>query len=100
MPKTSKKAEDTEAKISEVMGLLGKRSAEARKNAWGKREFKKRMQEWGKLGGRPRKAKRDLTESEKILERVKRGSEKILSLEEVKAKYRAGKPSKTKGRKQ
>src|SRR5436309_6369333 len=86
--------------VNEAASALGKRSAEARKNAWGKREFKKRMQEWGKLGGRPRKAKRDLTESEKILERVKRGSEKILSLEEVKAKYRAGKPSKTKGRKQ
>jgi prevent-host-death family protein len=33
----------------------------------------------------------DLTESEKILERVKRGSEDTLSLEEVKAKYQVGK---------
>ena len=48
---------DVETQISEVMGLLGKRSAEARKKAWGKREFKKRMKEWGKLGGRPKKSK-------------------------------------------
>jgi len=33
----------------------------------------------------------DITESQKILERVQRGSEGTLSLEEVKAKYRAGK---------
>jgi len=53
MPK--KKAQDTEAKISEVMSLMAQRSVEARKKAWGKKEFKKRMKEWGKLGGRPRK---------------------------------------------
>src|SRR6266566_435291 len=40
----------------------------------------------------------DLAESEKILERVKRGSEETLSLEEVKAKYQAGK-KRTKARK-
>ena len=33
----------------------------------------------------------DVTESEKILERVRRGSEETLSLKEVKAKYQAGK---------
>ena len=31
----------------------------------------------------------DLTESEKILERVRAGSERLLSLDEVKAKYQA-----------
>ena len=31
----------------------------------------------------------DLTESEKILERVRAGSEQLLSLDEVKAKYQA-----------
>jgi hypothetical protein len=46
---------DVEAQISEVMGLLGKQSAEARQKKWGKREFTKRMREYGKLGGRPRK---------------------------------------------
>ena len=48
-------AKDSESQISEVMGLLGKRSAEARQKKWGKREFAKRMREYGKLGGRPRK---------------------------------------------
>src|SRR5437867_9549466 len=37
----------------------------------------------------------DVTESEKILERVRAGSEQVLSLEEVKAKYQPAKPSKT-----
>ena len=50
---------DVEAQISEVMGLLGKRSAEAGQKKWGKREFTKRMREYGKLGGRPRKTKTD-----------------------------------------
>ena len=98
MPKKPKKPEDTETKISEVMSLMAQRSVEARKKAWGKREFKKRMKEWGKLGGRPKKADTGITESEKILERVRAGSEETLSLEEVKAKYRARRPSKTKGK--
>ena len=51
-----KKSRETEAKISEVMSLMAQRSVEARKKAWGKREFKKRMKEWGKLGGRPKKS--------------------------------------------
>lgn len=42
------------AKINKAASLLGKRSAEARKQKWGKEEFKKRMREWGKLGGRPK----------------------------------------------
>lgn len=45
---------DVEAQIAEVMGLLGRRSAEVRQKKWGKREFVKRMREWGKLGGRPK----------------------------------------------
>jgi hypothetical protein len=55
MANKTKRPEDTEAKIKEVMSLMGQRSAEARQKAWGKREFKKRMKEWGKLGGRPKK---------------------------------------------
>ena len=35
----------------------------------------------------------DVTESEKILERVRRGSEQLLTLEEVKAKYQDKRPS-------
>ena len=56
MPKKKKPDEDIESKVSEVMSLMGKRSAAAREKAWGKREFKKRMRKWGKLGGRPKKA--------------------------------------------
>jgi len=52
-----KKSRATEQEISEVMSLMAHRSVEARKKAWGAREFKKRMQEWGKLGGRPKKSK-------------------------------------------
>jgi len=39
---------------SRAASLMGRRSAEARIQAWGKREFKKRMRELGKLGGRPK----------------------------------------------
>lgn len=34
--------------------MMGRRSVEARRKAWGKQEFTRRMQEWGKLGGRPK----------------------------------------------
>jgi hypothetical protein len=33
---------------------MGRRSAEARIEQWGKREFVAKMREWGKLGGRPK----------------------------------------------
>jgi len=46
--------QEMDSKISEVMSLMGKRSATARQKTWGKKEFKKKMREWGKLGGRPR----------------------------------------------
>jgi hypothetical protein len=39
---------------SEAASLMGKRSAAARRKAWGEAEFKKRMKEFGKLGGRPK----------------------------------------------
>jgi len=41
-------------KLNEAASLLGKRSAYARREKWGKAEFKRRMREWGNLGGRPR----------------------------------------------
>jgi hypothetical protein len=41
-------------KVNNAASLMGKRSAKARKQKWGKEEFKKRMREWGKLGGRPK----------------------------------------------
>jgi hypothetical protein len=40
--------------VSDAASLMGRKSAEARKRKWGKREFIRRMQEWGKLGGRPK----------------------------------------------
>ena len=40
--------------LNQAASLLGRKSAEARKKAWGKKEFVRKMQEWGKLGGRPR----------------------------------------------
>jgi len=43
---------------SEAAKLLGRRSAEVREEAWGRREFVKRMREWGKLGGRPKGSKK------------------------------------------
>ena len=46
-----KKAKD----VNRAASILGKRSAQARKKKWGKKEFIKKMREWGKLGGRPPK---------------------------------------------
>jgi hypothetical protein len=40
--------------LSEAASALGRRSADARKKKWGKKEFVRRMREWGKLGGRPK----------------------------------------------
>jgi len=48
-----------DSKISEVMSLMGKRSALARQKQWGKREFVERMREYGKQGGRSKKADKD-----------------------------------------
>ena len=42
---------------STAASLLGRRSVEARKKKWGKKEFTRRMREWGKLGGRPKGSK-------------------------------------------
>jgi len=44
--------------LSEAASMLGRRSAEARRKKWGKKEFQRRMREWGKLGGRPSKVKK------------------------------------------
>ena len=59
MTKKRESEQDIDSKISEVMSLMGKRSADAREKAWGKKEFKKRMREYGKFGGRPKKADKD-----------------------------------------
>jgi hypothetical protein len=41
-------------KLNKAASLLGRKSAEARRKKWGKKEFVRQMQEWGKLGGRPK----------------------------------------------
>lgn len=46
--------------LSEAASLLGRRSAKARRNKWGEREFIRRMREWGKLGGRPKGSSKKL----------------------------------------
>jgi hypothetical protein len=40
--------------ISDAASLMGRRSAEARLEKWGKKEFLRRMKAYGKLGGRPK----------------------------------------------
>jgi hypothetical protein len=40
--------------VNQAARLMGRKSVEARKKKWGKREFVHRLQEWGKLGGRPK----------------------------------------------
>ena len=44
--------------VNQAARLMGRKSVEARKKKWGKKEFVRKMQEWGKLGGRPRKSER------------------------------------------
>jgi hypothetical protein len=43
--------------VQKAASAMGRRSAEAREQKWGRREFVRKMREWGKLGGRPAKAK-------------------------------------------
>ncbi len=40
--------------VSEAASLMGRKSVEARKKKWGKKEFVRRLREVGKLGGRPK----------------------------------------------
>jgi hypothetical protein len=47
--------------VSHAASLLGRKSVEARKRKWGKKEFVRRMQEWGKLGARPKRRGRKET---------------------------------------
>ena len=42
------------ADVSKAASVMGRKSADARKKKWGKKEFARRMREWGKLGGRPK----------------------------------------------
>jgi hypothetical protein len=43
--------------VNKAAGVMGRKSVEARRKKWGKKEFVRRLREWGKLGGRPRKSK-------------------------------------------
>ena len=40
--------------VSKAASLMGRKSAQARRKKWGRKEFVRKMQEWGKLGGRPK----------------------------------------------
>ena len=40
--------------IAKAASIMGRKSAQARIEKWGKKEFVQRMREWGKLGGRPK----------------------------------------------
>ena len=40
--------------MSKAASLMGRKSVQARKKKWGKKEFVRRLREWGKLGGRPK----------------------------------------------
>jgi hypothetical protein len=40
--------------VSNAASLMGRKSADARRKKWGKKEFARKMREWGKLGGRPK----------------------------------------------
>lgn len=42
-------------KSSEAARLLARKSVQARRKKWGKKEFARKMREWGKKGGRPPK---------------------------------------------
>ena len=46
--------EPVKKNISEAASLMGRKSAMARVEKWGKDAFRRKMQEWGKLGGRPK----------------------------------------------
>jgi len=40
--------------VSKAASLMGRKSAQARRKKWGRKEFVRKMREWGKLGGRPK----------------------------------------------
>ena len=40
--------------VGKAASLMGRKSAQARIEKWGKKEFVRKMREWGKLGGRPK----------------------------------------------
>lgn len=51
--------------VSIAASLMGRKSAQARIEKWGKKEFVRRMQEWGKLGGRPKGSGREISKGGK-----------------------------------
>ncbi len=59
--------------VNKAASLLGRKSAEARKKKWGKKEFVRKMQEWGKLGGRPKGSGKENRRRGEIVGIYKRG---------------------------
>ena len=52
---------DSDKAASKAASLMAKRSVEARREAWGEKEFLRLMREYGKLGGRPKGSKNKAT---------------------------------------
>ncbi len=50
----SKMEQAKKSDASKAASIMGRKSAEARAQKWGKKVFVKKMREWGKLGGRPK----------------------------------------------
>jgi hypothetical protein len=50
---------DMMKEVNKAASLMGRKSAEARRKKWGKKEFVRRMREWGRLGGRPKKQRKE-----------------------------------------
>ena len=53
--------------VIKAASVMGRKSAEARKRMWGKKEFVRRMQEWGKLGGRPKGPDKERSKGRKTI---------------------------------
>lgn len=44
--------------VNQAAAMMGRKSAQSRKEKWGAKEFRRRMRQLGKLGGRPPKVKK------------------------------------------
>jgi hypothetical protein len=47
--------------IAKAASIMGLKSAQARIEKWGKKEFVHRMREWGKLGGKAQRQRQEET---------------------------------------
>ena len=59
--------------VSQAASLLGRKSVEARRKKWGKKEFVRKMQEWGKMGGQSQGQRQEDSEGRQTVSIYKRG---------------------------